>query len=148
MDRVVAVAGLVAGVAGTWAVLAGVAGTGPGATTAIAVPAPVAVGIVVAALVVFGVVVGRAVRGAPGPLTVRTASARRGGMLAAMEQPSVLPSPSAPSTPGEMVRRARTVSGVPWRRLFGYLRPHAVPVRDRDRRASCWAPGSRSSSRS
>ena len=65
VDRIVAVAGLVAGVAGTWAVLAGVAGTGPGATTAIAVPAPVAVGvavgIVAVALVVFGVVVGRAV---------------------------------------------------------------------------------------
>ena len=48
-------------------------------------------------------------------------------MLAAMEPPSVLPSPSAPTTPGEVVRRVRTVSGVPWRRLFGYLRPHAVP---------------------
>ena len=44
-----------------------------------------------------------------------------------MEPPSVLPSPSAPTTPGEVVRRVRTVSGVPWRRLFGYLRPHAAP---------------------
>jgi ATP-binding cassette, subfamily B, bacterial MsbA len=42
-----------------------------------------------------------------------------------MEAPSVLPNPGGPTTPGEVVRRVRTVSsGVPWRRLFGYLRPH------------------------
>ncbi len=29
--------------------------------------------------------------------------------------------------PGEVARRVRVVSGVPWRRLFGYLRPHMVP---------------------
>ena len=44
-----------------------------------------------------------------------------------MEAPSVLPTPGAPNTPGEYVRRVRTVSGVPWRRLFSYLRPHAGP---------------------
>ena len=45
-----------------------------------------------------------------------------------MEPPSVVPATGAPTTPGEVVRRVRTVqSGVPWRRLFGYLRPHAFP---------------------
>src|SRR3954463_2269051 len=46
-----------------------------------------------------------------------------------MEAPSVMPSPGAPNTPGEVLRRVRgTVSsGVPWRRLFGYLRPHGLP---------------------
>ncbi len=33
----------------------------------------------------------------------------------------------APTTPGEVARRVRAVSGVPWRRLFGYLRPHLAP---------------------
>jgi subfamily B ATP-binding cassette protein MsbA len=42
-----------------------------------------------------------------------------------MEAPSVPPNPGGPTTPGEVVRRVRTVgSGVPWRRLFSYLRPH------------------------
>jgi subfamily B ATP-binding cassette protein MsbA len=46
-----------------------------------------------------------------------------------MEAPSVMPSPGTPNTPGEVLRRVRgTVSsGVPWRRLFGYLRPHGLP---------------------
>jgi subfamily B ATP-binding cassette protein MsbA len=48
-----------------------------------------------------------------------------------MEAPSVTPNPGAPTTPSEVVRRVRTVgsarSGVPWRRLFGYLRPHWAP---------------------
>ena len=34
---------------------------------------------------------------------------------------------AAPTTPGEVARRVRLVGGVPWRRLFGYLRPHLVP---------------------
>ena len=34
------------------------------------------------------------------------------------------PVTGTPPTPGEVVRRVRIVSGVPWRRLFGYLRPH------------------------
>ena len=36
-------------------------------------------------------------------------------------------SSAAPRTPGEVVRRVRVVSGVPWRRLFRYLRPQMVP---------------------
>ena len=43
-------------------------------------------------------------------------------MIGAME-----PDPAAPPTPTEVARRVRVVSGVPWRRLFGYLRPHAGP---------------------
>jgi subfamily B ATP-binding cassette protein MsbA len=43
-------------------------------------------------------------------------------MIAGME-----PEPAAPPTPGEVARRVRVVSGVPWRRLLGYLRPHAGP---------------------
>jgi ATP-binding cassette, subfamily B, bacterial MsbA len=35
--------------------------------------------------------------------------------------------PTAPSTAAEVARRVRTMGGVPWRRLFGYLRPHARP---------------------
>ena len=37
------------------------------------------------------------------------------------------PDLDAPPTPAEVARRVRTVRGVPWRRLFGYLRPHLVP---------------------
>ena len=37
------------------------------------------------------------------------------------------PDTGTPSTPGEVARRVRIVSGVPWRRLFGYLRPHLAP---------------------
>ena len=43
-------------------------------------------------------------------------------MIGAME-----PDPAAPPTPSEVARRVRVMSGVPWRRLFGYLRPHAGP---------------------
>ena len=43
-------------------------------------------------------------------------------MIAGME-----PATGTPSTPGEVARRVRIVSGVPWRRLFGYLRPHLAP---------------------
>ncbi len=39
-----------------------------------------------------------------------------------------MPDPSAaPTTPGGVARRVRLVGGVPWRRLFGYLRPHWAP---------------------
>ena len=42
-------------------------------------------------------------------------------MIGAME-------PSAePTTPVGVARSVRSMSGVPWRRLFGYLRPHLVP---------------------
>ncbi|HYO44587.1 MAG TPA: ABC transporter ATP-binding protein [Candidatus Limnocylindrales bacterium] len=34
---------------------------------------------------------------------------------------------TAPTSRGEVARRVRLVGGVPWRRLFGYLRPHLVP---------------------
>ncbi len=44
-------------------------------------------------------------------------------MIARMD-PSTTP---AAQPPGEVVRRIRVVSGVPWRRLFGYLRPHLFP---------------------
>jgi subfamily B ATP-binding cassette protein MsbA len=36
------------------------------------------------------------------------------------------PDPAATS-PGEVARRVRLVGGVPWRRLFRYLRPHLAP---------------------
>ena len=42
-------------------------------------------------------------------------------MIADMEPPA------APSPQGEVARRVRLVGGVPWRRLFGYLRPHLAP---------------------
>jgi len=58
VDRILAVAGLAAGIAGTWAVL--VRGAGIAASPVIAVPAPIALGIVLAALVAFGAVVWRA----------------------------------------------------------------------------------------
>jgi subfamily B ATP-binding cassette protein MsbA len=49
-------------------------------------------------------------------------------MIAGMEPPSVMPNAAGPTTPGEVVRRVRTVrSGVPWGRLFAYLRPHWLP---------------------
>ena len=51
-------------------------------------------------------------------------------MIGAMEPPERdRRTLGAPTTPREVVRRVRgTVSsGVPWRRLFGYLRPHALP---------------------
>ena len=35
--------------------------------------------------------------------------------------------PAAPSPQGEVARRVRLVGGVPWRRLFRYLRPHLAP---------------------
>jgi energy-coupling factor transport system permease protein len=59
VDRIVALAGLAAGIAGTAAALA--AGPGNGASNAIDVPAPVAVALVALALVIFGAVVWRAV---------------------------------------------------------------------------------------
>jgi subfamily B ATP-binding cassette protein MsbA len=37
------------------------------------------------------------------------------------------PSPGPVSTPLELARRLRGASGVPWRRLFGYLRPNLGP---------------------
>jgi energy-coupling factor transport system permease protein len=64
IDRIVAVAGLVAAIAGTGAVLA--SGRGTATTTAIALPAPLAVGIVGTALVVFAAVVWHAVVGLRG----------------------------------------------------------------------------------
>ncbi len=36
-------------------------------------------------------------------------------------------SPASASSPRELVRRFRGASGVPWRRLFGYLRPNLGP---------------------
>ena len=63
----------------------------------------------------------------PGP------SSRR-GMIGAMD-----PIPPHPPMPAEVARRVRVVSGVPWRRLFGYLRPHAGPFCARAGRAALWA---------
>jgi subfamily B ATP-binding cassette protein MsbA len=42
-------------------------------------------------------------------------------MIAGMEPPA------APAPQGEIARGVRLVGGVPWRRLFGYLRPHLAP---------------------
>ena len=44
--------------------------------------------------------------------------------MAAMEPASPL---DLASSPGEVARRVRGITGVPWRRLLGYLRPHLAP---------------------
>ena len=44
-------------------------------------------------------------------------------MIAAMDPES----PATPTGPRDVAEHVRGMTGVPWRRLLGYLRPHLVP---------------------